>query len=122
MTCDWAAVPPGQLDHSLVVGQKASLKVRSGLLSNICLSVGHFSAFQLARSHTRIITLCYGLSVFVSPNPPTETLTSMKMVLGDGAFGSDECEWSPVSGVSGLIKEIPKSSLAPSSYVKTMRT
>lgn len=122
MKCDWAVVPPGQLDHSLVVGQKASLKVRSELLSNICLSVGHFSALQLVHSHTRIITLCYGLSVFVSPDPPTETLTSTKMVLGDGAFGSDECEWSPVSGVSGLIKEIPKSSLAPSSYVKTMRT
>lgn len=122
MKCDWAAVPPGQLDHSLVVGKKVSLKVRSGLLSNICLSVGHFSALQLVCSHTRIINVCYGLSVCVSPNLPTETLTSTKMVLGDGAFGSDECEWSPVSGVSGLIKVTPKSSLAHSSYVKTMRT
>ena len=75
--CDWAVVTPGHLDHSLVVGKKASLKVRTGLLSNICFSVGHFSALHLVHSHTRIINLCYGLSVCVSPNPPIETLASI---------------------------------------------
>lgn len=59
---------------------------------------------------------CYGLNVCVPESSYAEILTSTVMVLGSGAFGRQLGyeDGACISGISALIKEVPKSSLPTS--------